>query len=218
MIRLLLNIITDWINTASQIQSEFKQQCIEKNVPFVFIHEIGSIEEGINRRAQFTDLLLLPTELTNESEKSSHKTTKIETLLQDCCTPVLATNTTISPLKHALIGYDASPKSEEAMYLAAYITRFWESKLSVVTALTSRQARSGAQQKAKEYLESYGIEAEYIETPNPPSDAILEIAEQHGCDFIIIGGYGIAQVIKSLTGSVVDDILGKFEQSILICR
>jgi nucleotide-binding universal stress UspA family protein len=203
---------------ASQIQAGFEKQCKEKEIPFIFIHDTGSIAESINLRAPFTDLLVLPMKLTLEASPSIPRVTRLETLIQDCCTPILVTNNAVSPLKRALIGYDGSPKAEEALYLAAYIARFWELSLTIVTGLNTRQVKSDTQQKAQEYLQRYSVEAQFIETPNPPADAILDIAEQHECDLIVIGGYGATPVVKSVTGSVVDDILGEFEKSILICR
>jgi nucleotide-binding universal stress UspA family protein len=49
-------------------------------------------------------------------------------------------------------------------------------------------------------------------------EVILEAAQEHGSNLILMGGYGHSPVIEAMLGSVVDSVLRASQQPVLVCR
>jgi nucleotide-binding universal stress UspA family protein len=123
----------------------------------------------------------------------------------------------VSPLTRALLAYDASPKAQEALYIATYLAGKWAMPLVVLT-IHEDASLSNAQNKAREYLESQGIQAEYEAVQGPVAASILVVAEEFHCDWVIMGGYGAAPVVNFMLDNVVDQVLRSSGRPMLLCR
>ncbi|HEC62211.1 MAG TPA: universal stress protein [bacterium] len=139
-------------------------------------------------------------------------------MIQLCPRPILATPQTMSPLKRALLAYDGSPKSEEALFVATYISGQWQIPLDVVTVLENENDASKNLDKAQIYLEAHGVVADYITREGPVAKTILNICEYIGADLLIMGGYGSNPLVEVVLGSVVDQVLRECHTPTLICR
>jgi nucleotide-binding universal stress UspA family protein len=131
---------------------------------------------------------------------------------------VLAVPRVPSALNRALLAYDGSPKAEEALFIATYLASQWGIPLVTVTVMESERTVSGALDRAQGYLDTHGVQATFVEESRPVADAILKTAEGHGCDLIIMGGYGFSPVLEVVLGSAVDQVLRESRWPILICR
>ena len=70
---------------------------------------------------------------------------------------------------------------------------------------------------AKEFLDYYGVTGTFQEIDHEPAKNILDNAKDHACDLIILGGYSINSKTRTKK-RVLDEVLQKSQQSILICR
>ena len=121
-------------------------------------------------------------------------------------------------MDRAILAYDGSPKAHEALFVAAYMAKQWLTQLTVITVETKNTPGS-ALQRAKAYLEKQGImDANYLLAPRPIGDALLETAEKHASNLMIMGGFGFRPVKNLVLGSTVDQVLREFKKPILICR
>jgi nucleotide-binding universal stress UspA family protein len=116
-----------------------------------------------------------------------------------------------------LLAYDGSPKADEALFVATYVAGQWNMPLVVVTVDTDR-IRPEVQRRAHEYLALHEVRATYEHKSGPAAEAILQAAEQHASDLIIIGNYGPHPLLEVVRGSTVDNVLRASRQPILICR
>jgi len=102
--------------------------------------------------------------------------------------------------------------------MAVYLAKKWSIPITVL----SVDEKSSKAQKylgiARKHLTYRKVNAEYVHRTEPVSDSILSTADQYGCDFIIVGGYGYAPLVQVLRGSVVDELLRKSTIPLLICR
>jgi nucleotide-binding universal stress UspA family protein len=135
-----------------------------------------------------------------------------------CPRPILAVPGTPSPLTHALLAYDGSPKAQEALYVAAYFASRWELPLTVISTLETGRVTGDAQAEAQQYLEERSVAATYVQETGSPEVAMLRVAEARGCDLILMGGYGHGAVVEAVVGSAVDYVLRESPWPILICR
>jgi nucleotide-binding universal stress UspA family protein len=118
-----------------------------------------------------------------------------------------------------LLAYDNSPKAEEALYVATYMAGQWKIPLVVLTVLDARvPVPPETLERARQYLEQHGVQALLVAKYAPVAETIMEVADEQGCDFIIMGGYGHKPVLEVVVGSAVDQVLRESCRPVLICR
>jgi nucleotide-binding universal stress UspA family protein len=196
------------------IQDQFEQLCKESKVTgnLAVAFERNSVNHII-RRARFANLAIIPL----GGRLISHN--KYKSLIMNCQTPLITISRQIKPpMNNILLAYDGSPKSEEALYMAAYLSKFWELSLSVIFVSTSNHTGNIEIIRAKEYLQKFGIEADFVEESGLPSAAVNAYASNQEIDLIIIGGYSTNIIKKIFTGSMVDDIISTSNHNLLICK
>ncbi len=130
----------------------------------------------------------------------------------------MATPNTVSPLERALLAYDGSLKSREGLYIAAYFAGKWEIPLAVVCLSDDERLTRETLAQAREYLDRCKFTVTYLERSSPVAEAILEAGETYGCDFFIMGGYGLNPVMEVVLGGTVDQVLRESNHPVLICR
>jgi nucleotide-binding universal stress UspA family protein len=123
-----------------------------------------------------------------------------------------------SHLDRALLAYDGSPKANEALFVATYLSCRWSVPLIVVTVIETGRTTSETLARAQRYLETHGVEATFVKESGPVAEAVLKTAEEHESDLIIMGGYGLSPVLEVVLGSAVDRVLRTSRQPMLICR
>lgn len=136
-------------------------------------------------------------------------------------------------------GTDGSRDAETALRAAATIAKLDNATVHVVTAyqpLTVGDMRDIASELPAEYhnilsadmsaerrlsaarriCESEGITAEYHEIADDPTDALLDAAERHGADLIVVGSRGEGAVKRAFHGSVSTKVLHHAPCAVLV--
>jgi hypothetical protein len=169
------------------IRSKFNQQCNNFGVFGTLVFETTRRPSRlILKRANWADLVFLPLNYS----RGERQCKKLDLLIHRCPTPIFALHKyAVAPIKKALLAYDGSPKSEEALFLATYLARFWELDLVVLTVYGSKKVPNHTIAKAFGYLDRYNIDAEYIKASGHPATAVTTLATEDQCDLIIVGGY-----------------------------
>lgn len=198
------------------LRDQFNQICEQENVHGTLAIEVGEPTRKILERSALTDLIVL---------KISHPpsmgikalTSHIRTLLGRCSRPVFGITDKVSPLNHALLAFDGSPKSREALFVATYLAEQWNTKLTVFTGLDDENLNTNTQEFAQNYLEFNEIEAHFIIEKYSP-ETLKITSEEINADLIIMGGYS-GSILKEMTiGSSVNFMLRESHLPILICR
>jgi nucleotide-binding universal stress UspA family protein len=140
------------------------------------------------------------------------------TLIQRCGPPILAVPYEPVIPRHALLAYDASSRSREALYLATYLTARWNLELTIVTVEEKGRGLRTEMEVARRYLESHGVQATYYKKRGKVAPIILETAEDQGCNLILIGAYSASPVLEVTLGSTVDELLRSARMPMLICH
>ena len=123
----------------------------------------------------------------------------------------------MSAMDRALVAFDGSNKSKEALFVAAYLAEKWETSLTVLTHSNSVKISSSIQDYARAYLELHEIEADYV-MHEGSMDSILELNRERDINLILMGGYSGTAIKEVVIGSMVNFLLRGADCPILICR
>ncbi len=119
---------------AREVQAGFAQRCQEMGVSGSLILETGPVAHTIVDRARWNDLVVLNLMYPPGRTVTERLSSGFRHVVQRCPRPVLASPRTVSPLSHALLAYDGRFKSQEALFVAAYLAERWRIPLTVVVA------------------------------------------------------------------------------------
>jgi nucleotide-binding universal stress UspA family protein len=206
--------------TIAMLQSRFEAYCREHTIPATFqLHQGERVADTLRERGLWNDLMVLrlvhpPGALPVERLRSG-----FSQLVRTSSCPILAVPGDLSQLQSPLLAYDGTRKAQEALFVASYLAACWQLPLSVVTVREGRQNRAG--EEARRYLESQGIEADFIDLQKrnlSVGDHILHTTWARQNDFIIMGGYGEFPMLDIARGSSVDTVLRHSTMPVLICR
>ena len=204
---------------AAAVRDEFERRCQAAGIPGTLAIEIGEVATKINELAALTDLVALNLAYPPAPEPLAKLGSGFRTVMLHCPRPVLAVPTHRAFPGKTLLAYDGSPKGEEAMFVAAYLAEAYKTPLIVVTVLQSGQVSQANVEHARQYLALHEVPATFVvhEAGSAP-EAILQAAEAHHTQMIVIGSYGAHPVVEVMLGSTVDRVLREARQPVLICR
>jgi len=203
---------------ARAVQIEFNRRCAERGVPGSLAITSGEIARQIATQARLTDLVITSLVYPPPPNPIARFDSGFRDLIQRCPRPVLAVPQVASPLTHALLAYDGSPKAEEALFVATHIADRWKINLTVLTVIENGHVLPETLIHARHYLEERHVQAAYVIEQGSPAEIALQVAMERGIDLLIMGGYGFNPVWEVVLGSVVDQVLRLSDMPALICR
>ena len=200
------------------IHDRFQRRCAEIGIPAAFTASKGSVAKTICSRARWVDIVVFNLSYPPRAEPASRLSSGIRKMIIRCNRPLLVVPGSSYPLTKALLAYDGSQKSREALYVAAYIASKWGLPLTVAHIHRGESKGEEIINQAQEYLTSSKISAEYVTLEGPVEDHLLEISNINSCDLLIVGGYGSSPIMGIIRGSSVDAILRKSTVPTLVCQ
>jgi nucleotide-binding universal stress UspA family protein len=203
---------------AQAVQAEFNRRCEAAGIPGELAVVVGGVARKVCERARWADLVTVHLAYPPAPQPVARLSSGFRTLIRRCARPVLAVPRASSHLDRVLLAYDGSPKAEEALFVATYLSCRWGIALVVVTVIETGRTTSETLARAQGYLETHGVEATFVKEGGSVAEAVLKAAEEHKSDLIIMGGYGLSPVLEVMLGSAVDQVLRTSRQPMLICR
>jgi nucleotide-binding universal stress UspA family protein len=201
-----------------RLRAEFERRCEAAGITADIAVEVGEVARKVCERARWIDLVVVGLTHLPAPHPVARLGSGFRTLVQRCPTPILVVQGPRSPLNRVLLAYDGSPKAEEALFVSTYLAGQWGIPLVVVSVQDKGQVALETLGQAQAYLEEHGVRAVFVEREGPVSKAILETADEHHSNLIIMGGYGFRPAVHVVLGSVVDEVLRETEKPVLICR
>ena len=185
-----------------------------------FAVEIGSKPvEVINKRAAWVDLVVVRGTRGPGYMPLDRIRPELKLLVQKCPRPIQVTpDGAQSDTSRAILAYDGSPKSDEALFIATYLTSRWNKSLTVVTVETE-YTTPAALERAREYLTEHGLnDVTYILKKGPIAENVMATAAAHDCNLLFMGGFSFPSLRQLTLGSSAERILLEFPHSMWICR
>ena len=200
------------------IDGLFQHRCTEAEVTGNLVVGHGHVPAQVCRRARWADLVVLSLSFPPAPRPAARLGSGMSSIIRRCPTPVLTVPARPPALRRALLAYDGSPKSQEALYVATYLSIEWAVPLVVVTVLEAGHTTSKTLQEAQAYLEERGAEADFVKGYGQVPGMLVRTARVRECGLIVMGGYGFDPVREIVLGSQVDGVLRRSQRPVLICR
>ena len=176
--------------------------------------ERGSVPRLVYERALLADLIVLhtahPPSLGLPSLYSG-----LRTIIRASARPILTVSEAPSPMDNALLAFDGSVKSREALFVATYLAEKWKSKLTVLT--VGKNSTPSVQNYARSYLELHEIQANCV-VKSGSRDIFLKIIQESQINLVVMGSYSGTALKEVVADSTVNFLLRKTNCSLLICR
>ncbi len=200
------------------LYQHFERSVSEAGVAGHLLIKAGKVVPLLCDYARWSDLVVASLEYPPAPNPLRGLTSGFRALLRRCPRPVLVVPAgTHTSLNKALLAYDGSPKAEEALYVATHLASEWKIPLVVVTVRDQHTTRTTVE-RARAYLTQHGVHAIYEEREGVVADIILECAETHESELILMGGYGFGFSLEVVLGSSVDHVLRASHRPMLISR
>ena len=203
--------------TALAVQTRFNQVCADAGVDGKLIIEMGDITTRICERATMTDLIVLKIVHPPMGGLAS-LSSPFRTIILNSSRPVLGVPTKATPFQRALLAYDGTDRSKEALFVATYLAEIWKTELLVFTALDRNRVQADAQDYVRKYLDIHEVEAEYIISEHGAMDFLKQTVEERNADLVLMGSHGGSVLEQVFVGSALDYILRESKAPTFICR
>lgn len=203
--------------SATQTKNTFDQGIVHAGLSGEMHIVPGSVAKVVIERSQWTDVVVLHLAHPPGPSPLNRLGSGMRSIISRVNGPLIVVPK-VSQMEHALLAYDGTPKSREALFIATYIAGMWNVPLTVISVLESRRLSRRTLVQAKNYLEGFGIEPLFVNKRCSVAETILSTAQIHECDFIIMGGYFRHPIRQIIAGSLVDQMLRMSEIPLLICR
>ena len=212
ILALLLGDFTDF----EEVRSRFEAHCRSAGVTGQLSTGTGKQNEILKARTRWADLAVLPAPQPDADPHEYHE------LLENIHIPALVARPVNLSQRSVLLAVDDSPKSQEALFLSAYLASLWGLKLNVV-AVDEGSGVSELLEAVRSYLSAYSLEANCIAAqPHGPEKsvaaAILRAAEAEQAGVIITGGHHAHKLGRHSVGHTLDTLVAEANLPILICR
>ena len=202
-----------------KLKTDFENRCKSAQIEGHLAFESGTIARIVCERSLWTDLIVTKVTFPPGDHPIARFGSGLRTMIRRCPRPMFVVRDQVSDLNHALLAYNGTPKSKEALYLATYLGAKWGIQLSVLVIDHDEIDADATSIYAQEYLSKHNLHANLIRhKPGKRSEIILKVADENHCDFILMGGYKASSVVEVVLGSIVDEVLRQTQIPLLICR
>jgi nucleotide-binding universal stress UspA family protein len=202
---------------ASALQAEFARRCEQASIFGSLAIESGDIAETISNRAEWVDITVIKIAHPPPAQPFAKLGSGMRTLIRNCASPILFTPGIVYHFGRAVLGYDTSSKSNEALAIAVYLARRWNMALTVVSVPDNKHDAGEALYQAQDFLRERKIQATLVNRPGSSADVLLRVAHEQRAGLIIVGGYGHNPLVELTLGSTVDEILRTSYFPTLVC-
>lgn len=203
-----------------RMKARFNKSCQNAGIQGEFAVEVGSSPvQSIIKHAAWVDFVIVNNTRPPEQPPFPRISLDLKLIIQKCPRPIqIRPDGTQSDHSHALLAYDGSPKANEALFIATYLTARWPKSLTVVTVQTAHTSRA-AIEKAQHYLTRHGLtDVNYLYLKGPIAETVLETAKKLDINLLFMGGFSFRPIRHLTLGSTAERILREFRYPMWVCR
>lgn len=202
---------------STNVKNRFNQICKDAGVDGTLASDVGDVVNRICARAVLTDLIVM--KITRPPGAGVFALqSPFRIIIERSSRPLLTVPTQVSRFEHALLAYDGTDRSKEALFVAAYLAEMWKTKLTVFTALDGKKVTADILDYVHRYLDIHEVEAEDIISEHGAMDYLKQTVEERNIDLVFMGSHGGTILQQVFAGSALDYMLRESKIPIFICR
>lgn len=208
------------ISNQDDLQEKFSERLAQAGIQGKLAIDSGDPTLTIIQRGKWADLIVAPQILMPKQKEEMHDALRIPSLIQRLPTPILLVSQPASHLERMLLIYDGGSRAREALFLAAYLTIFWDLQFSVIPPTPTEPGKPNFSAEAQSFLETYGIAANYIPLPHTkdPRELLSHVEQTNPFDFLVISSPTDNKISRELFSYQTKQALPLTQKPILICR
>jgi len=195
-----------------------REKCEAGGVEFESHTVDGIISREILHKADRCDLVVMGKLGEHADWRSSLFGHTVETVVRTSHHPVLVTPQKFCEPTRALIAYDGSTHSYDAMHDGGELAMKLNIPLVAVSAHPIQKKAQEHCQAAEKYLSRYGVEVKTIARSGDAEEAILTVLDEENCDLLIMGAYGHSMIRELILGSTTEQVMRQAKCPILLHR
>jgi nucleotide-binding universal stress UspA family protein len=196
------------------LRQEFERRCAAAQIEGSFNLEVGEVADRVRALAALTDLVAIGLDPAAPALSA-----EVMAWMRYCTRPILTVPLAASNFQHALLAYDGSPKSKEALFVAAYLGESWQTRLTLITVDDPGRVDGAVQDYARQYLEMHELAADYLVVSGNGPEQILRAAREWACDVLLLGSYTYSPLMETMHGgTAVNWLLRGAPVPALVCR
>ena len=161
----------------------------------------------ICEKSRLVDLLLMGARGEFAKWKSRVVGATLDAVVRQWNKPILITPEKFTKVSKILFAYDGSDRANKALQLAGLFGTELNVPVVILTVHDKKAIRKKFLEEAKIYLEPYEIPVELLGVSGHPEQEILNVADEHQCDLIIMGAFGHSRIRETILGSTTEHIL-----------
>jgi nucleotide-binding universal stress UspA family protein len=202
---------------ARRVEAEFQRRCQEAGVLGRLAVVVGDVSRTICDRSQWADMTVVSLAHPPPSKPLARLSSGFRALLLGCRSPLLAVPAHgVRAMERALLAFNGSLQSGEALFVAAYLARRQDVALSVVSVGADDEVSRNLSE-AEAYLTAHGVRAAYHSAAGPPATVVAAVANACDAHLVVMGGYSRRGVSEIVRGSTVDEVLRTAGRPTLVC-
>jgi len=194
------------------------RRCELADVPCRLISETGEPVDMLLERAPWVDLVALGQAPPATRPLAPSWDAVLHTALRHIAPPVLAMAGPCRPLTSALLAYDDSPSSAEALFVATHIGQNWEITVHIITVDEPRRTSQDTLDKAMVYVQERGVKARGYFRSGAVAETVIAATKDLNSDLLILGASGHSPFMELFVRSTLDRVLHQATCPVLICH
>lgn len=196
-----------------QERRRFERACAAMEVPAQFAATDADAVREVRERAAYLDLVVAAPFEGDADERRF--TPELHGLLRRCPRPLLVVRRGPMGMRRPLLAYDGSAKADEALFALAYsaVKRGLD---PVVMTVSERSRGQSPLDRAREYLERFGVQASYVSAHGPVAEAIHDTLAAQRCDALFMGSYKFSRWLEEVVGGILEQVLLDGEAPVLV--
>lgn len=199
-----------------RLRERFLARCREAGVPGQLAFASGDPLARVLERAGWVDVLVANLVHDRPAGGKARLDRRLRPLLRRSPRPLLAVTGAATEMHRPLLAYDGGTQAEAALFATAYGAVKWGQHPVVISIEELGRGAADTLARAREYLERFGVQADYVLAHGAVAPTLVRVATERGCDLIVMGSYKYHRWLEDVFGGVPEQVLQLASVPVLI--
>lgn len=206
---------------SAELLDGFEKECTLRGISFRGVVEHGNVSQHVTACAEDVDLVILGRKGEHAEWHANPLGGSVESVLRRTPKPVLVTPRKFVEINRALIAYDGSRYSRDALDLASRIHKATKLEGIVLNVQPEKDESASARVKAEvdAFLAERDCAFRFEVAEGDPGTWIPTMAQRFECELVVMGAYGHSKIREMILGSATQQVLMNTPKlPLLMCR